>query len=69
MSRKKATSKYSPLTCRCPCKGGYGSFEYPAGVAFDRDRFKAFPVEVVASYQIDAPTYDDYRLEQAGSRQ
>lgn len=42
-------------------RGGYGSFEYPAGVTFDRDRFKAFPVEVVASYQIDAPTYDDYR--------
>lgn len=42
-------------------RGGYGSFEYPAGVTFDRDRFKAFPVEQVASYQIDAPTYDDYR--------
>lgn len=46
---------------RLPVRGGTGSFEYPEGVTFDRDRFKAFPVEQVATYQIDAPTYDDYR--------
>lgn len=44
-----------------PIRAGVGSFEYPAGVAFERDRFKAFPVEVVSSYEIDTPTYDDYR--------
>lgn len=58
---QKGVSKVFQHDVRIKMKMGAGNMDYPGGSIIDRIRMHAYPVERVMTYEIDRPTYEDYR--------